>query len=422
MPKCRVVDCKIKYALFNLPGEKQGICCAKHKDDDMIDVFHKKCISENCEKKPSYNIEGEEKPLYCNTHKLTNMIDIISPRCIYDGCIKIPSYNYLGLKQRLYCVEHKLENMIDIKHPKCKEEGCKKIPNFNYDNEIKAIYCSEHKLENMIDIINKTCIFNRCKTRPSYNYEGFKNYIYCSKHKLDGMINIKHSEKCIYDECISIPNFNYENELKAIYCSKHKLDNMIDIKHPKCIFEGCNIQISNPKYQGYCTRCFMYTFPNEPVARNYKIKEKHVTDFVNIHFEEYVESYDKKIQGGCSKRRPDIFIDLFTHTIIIEIDEDNHNNYDIICENKRIMELFEDLANRPIVFIRFNPDKYTNDKGNTIKSCFKYHRISGVPILENEAEWNNRLEKLKNTISKYISSIPEKEVTIEYLFYSEILK
>ena len=341
MPKCRDADCKVKHANFNFPSEKQGICCAKHKEDDMIDIYHKKCI--------------------------------------YNCCNILPCFNYNGKISPLYCVQHKLENMIDIKNKKCIFEGCKIKPNYNYINQKKPIYCSIHKLENMINVVNKTCMFKDCKTIPCYNFE---------------------------------------NEIKPLYCNNHKLKNMINVISKICKSSNCKTRVSNPKYQGYCTRCFMYTFPDEPVARNYKIKEKHVTDFVNIHFGEYVESYDKQIQGGCSKRRPDIFIDLFTHTIIIEIDEDNHNNYDTICENKRIMELFEDLANRPIVLIRFNPDKYTNDKGNTIKSCFKYHKISGVPIVENEAEWNNRLEKLKNTISKYILSIPEKEVTIEYLFYS----
>ena len=33
------------------------------------------------------------------------------------------------------------------------------------------------------------------------------------------------------------------------------------------------------------------------------------------------------------------------------------------CKNKRIMEIFQDLGSRPIVFIRFNQDKYDNVQG-----------------------------------------------------------
>ena len=417
MPKCRDADCKVKHANFNFPSEKQGICCAKHKEDDMIDIYHKKCIYNCCNILPCFNYNGKISPLYCVQHKLENMIDIKNKKCIFEGCKIKPNYNYINQKKPIYCSIHKLENMINVVNKTCMFKDCKTIPCYNFENEIKPLYCNLHKLDKMINIKDKKCIYEGCNIIPYYNFENEIKPLYCNNHKLENMINIK-NKKCIYEGCNIIPCYNFENEIKPLYCNNHKLKNMINVISKICKSSNCKTRVSNPKYQGYCTRCFMYTFPDEPVARNYKIKEKHVTDFVNIHFGEYVESYDKQIQGGCSKRRPDIFIDLFTHTIIIEIDEDNHNNYDTICENKRIMELFEDLANRPIVLIRFNPDKYTNDKGNTIKSCFKYHKISGVPIVENEAEWNNRLEKLKNTISKYILSIPEKEVTIEYLFYS----
>ena len=228
------------------------------------------------------------------------------------------------------------------------------------------------------------------------------------------MVDINH-KTCIYDGCKTRPNFNYENKIEAIYCSVHKLENMVDIKNIKCKSEHCNIRAKNHKYQGYCLYCFVHTFPDEPVSRNYKVKEKHVVDYIKLYFKDYVESYDKKIQGGCSNKRPDIFMDLFTHSIIIEVDEDQH--FDYSCENKRMMMLFEDLASRPIVFIRFNPDKYTDKNGNNINSCFKYHKTLGVPMIDNEFIWNKRLETLKITIEKHINNIPEKEITIEQLFY-----
>ena len=378
MPRCRVADCNIKYALYNLPGESPGICCAKHKEDGMIDVKHKKCLYENCNIRPNYNYENEKTGVYCSEHKLKDMIDVINKLCIFEGCKSRPHYNYENNTSVLYCSKHKLDNMILIDSAKCIYIGCNKQPIFNFENKTKPLYCLEHKIEDMIDIKNKPCIFEGCNIRP---------------------------------------NYNYDYEKLPLFCSKHKLENMIDIKNKRCIFEGCITQVSNPIYKGYCLRDFMYLFPDEPVARNYKVKEKHVSDFIKLHFEEYVDSYDKQIQGGCSKRRPDVFIDLFTHSIIIEIDENQH--FDYSCENKRIMQIFEDLSNRPIVFIRFNPDKYIDENGETIKSCFKYHRISGVPMIDNEAEWNKRLETLKNIIEKHISTIPQKEVTIEQLYYDK---
>ena len=43
---------------------------------------------------------------------------------------------------------------------------------------------------------------------------------------------------------------------------------------------------------------------------------------------------------------------------MVEVDENQHNNYDCSCENKRLMELAQDLGHRSMVVIRFNPDAY----------------------------------------------------------------
>lgn len=77
------------------------------------------------------------------------------------------------------------------------------------------------------------------------------------------------------------------------------------------------------------------------------------------------------------------------------------------------------IGNRPLVFIRFNPDNYIED-GKNISSSFKYHKILDIPIIKDQKEWNNRLELLKETVNKFILTIPEKEITNEYLFYDKI--
>jgi Holliday junction resolvasome RuvABC endonuclease subunit len=83
------------------------------------------------------------------------------------------------------------------------------------------------------------------------------------------------------------------------------------------------------------------------------------------------------------------------------------------------MELFQDLGNRPIVFIRFNPDSYIDEEDNEVKSSFKYHSSLGVPFIRDKDEWNNRLQKLKDTLDYHLHNIPTKEVTVENLFYDQ---
>lgn len=151
------------------------------------------------------------------------------------------------------------------------------------------------------------------------------------------------------------------------------------------------------------------------ITRDYKTKETHVCNFIKETFTKVDMTFDKYIQGGCSKRRPDILIEMYTHSIIIEIDENQH--YDYECENKRMMQLFEDLGNRPLVMIRFNPDEYIDKCKKKVKSCFKYHKALGIPIIENVDLWNLRLQCLKSHIDKYIENIPSKEVNCVNLFY-----
>ncbi len=74
-------------------------------------------------------------------------------------------------------------------------------------------------------------------------------------------------------------------------------------------------------------------------------------------------------------------------------------------------------GNRPIVFIRFNPDGYKDSQGTKHPSCFKFHKTLCVPIIVDKAAWSNRLELLKARIMHHLSYVPNSEVTIENLFY-----
>jgi hypothetical protein len=127
---------------------------------------------------------------------------------------------------------------------------------------------------------------------------------------------------------------------------------------------------------------------------------------------------DKSIQGGCSQRRPDCLIDTYTHSIIIECDENQHELYDTTCEQARINELFTDLADRPIVFIRFNPDAYVVNRKKH-KSSFKYDKTQGVPIIRDKNKWKMRLSKLKKVINYNISNVPCEPIQTIQLFFNQ---
>ena len=189
---------------------------------------------------------------------------------------------------------------------------------------------------------------------------------------------------------------------------------MIDVINKRCKTHLCSIFVTK-KYDGYCLYCYMHLFPDKPVCRNYKTKEYSVVEYVKTNYSH--PWIADKITGGCSRRRPDLLLDLIDQVIIVEIDENQHIEYDCSCENKRIMELSQDLAHRPIVFIRFNPDEYEKD-GIKITSCWGQNK-QGTCLVKpsKKTEWEQRLHALGETIEYWLTHRTDKTVEIIQLFY-----
>jgi len=160
-------------------------------------------------------------------------------------------------------------------------------------------------------------------------------------------------------------------------------------------------------------------FPDQPVSRNYKTKEYSVVDHVKSKYPDVHWIADKIVSGGCSKRRPDLLLDLGYQVIIVEIDENQHIDYDCSCENKRLMELSQDLGHRPIIFIRFNPDDYDKN-GKTVTSCWGTDK-NGICVVKKskKKEWTDRLCALEQQIDYWTT--PENQtsklIEIVQLFY-----
>jgi hypothetical protein len=299
----------------------------------------------------------------------------------------------------------------------CKRDGCKTRPCYNNDGETKALYCAKHKLEGMVDVKSKTCIYDECKVRPAYNNDIETKALYCVNHKLNGMVNVI-SKTCIYDGCKTRPHFNNDGQKNALYCAKHKLNGMVDVKNKTCKSDWCKTHVGE-KYDGYCLYCFINLFPDKPVSRNYKTKEYSVVEFVKNTFPDLSWITDKIISGGCSKRRPDLLLDIGNQILIVEVDENQHTDYDCSCENKRIMELSQDVGHRPIVIIRFNPDDYKLN-GKNITSCWCQNK-NGICVVKKSKtkEWTQRLTTLADQIKYWVNpkNTTNKTIEVIQLFY-----
>ena len=221
------------------------------------------------------------------------------------------------------------------------------------------------------------------------------------------------NKKC---SCGKIPSFGFEGDKRPTCCSSCKQDGMIDIKHKKCKSDHCDIRANNKKYRGYCSRCFFFTYPDEKLTRNYKTKENTIVDHIKQKFPEYDWVHDRKVLDGCSLKRPDLYCDFGNHILVVEVDENSHKGYN--CEEKRMFTIINDLGMRPTIFVRINPDKYTDEKTNkVIQSPFVIKKDTGKLEVKNQKELNLRLDSLCDTIKKYSEEKEYKIFNLEELFF-----
>ena len=183
---------------------------------------------------------------------------------------------------------------------------------------------------------------------------------------------------------------------------------------PSCI-DWIDSRCGQKKFDCYCATCYHRLFPNtqRPGVRNYKTKELAVLRHLEHYFPKHHIVNDRRVSDGCSKKKPDFFFELLTHVIMVEVDENGHMSYDQSCENKRMMELSQDIAHRPLVFIRFNPDKTSTGPG-----CWSYDETGRAVVKKKRAiEWQKRLAALTAKIELWLTKIPEKTVELIKLYY-----
>jgi hypothetical protein len=385
--------CHLFTKRFNTKGEKKALYCTKCKEPGMVNVLDKRiCIW--CKKRhPSFNLPGE-KELYCG-------------KCILDPLVLIPEK----------------DRMINVKAKGCSEDGCRVLhPYFGIPGN-RPDKCSKHRTPDMIDLYHVKCIW--ClelgienPVNASFNFPSEKKNLYCFEHAEDGMVN-KSSRGCQFPDCvIKQALFNFEKQKSGKFCSTHREPGMINVYEKRYCPTPLCYTIGQEKFKNHCLRCFVLLFPEHKLARNYKTKERSVYEFLCEQFPEITFRYDKIVPDGCTNKRPDIFVDFGTHIVIVEIDEDQHRNYDTSCENKRMMEISVSVGHRPIVFIRFNPDSYKLPNNKTIPSCWKLNKANGICMIGDRMKWQERLDVLARTFQEHMKLRDDKMITILHLFFN----
>ena len=192
------------------------------------------------------------------------------------------------------------------------------------------------------------------------------------------------------------------------------IQNKKNIEDVVCKANYCLGEKAIKNFNGYCKHCFVNLFPTHPITiqTTCKTKEQVVRKFINTNFDGFI--HNKPIWTAncdCTHRRKIDHRILIGNTLLcVETDEKQHKGYqkkydDIGNLDEEIR--YDDVAmihGGKFIFIRFNPDKFTNNKG-----------VKKNPILY------LRLPKLKNEIKKQIERINNDKnddlIEIIYLYY-----
>ena len=172
---------------------------------------------------------------------------------------------------------------------------------------------------------------------------------------------------------------------------------------------------------GMCRFCIVHTCPDNPIARNYPTKEFEVVRKLREWFPDATWKMNTLVQDGCSRRLPDAHVDMGTHMVIVEVDEAQHAHEESACRNKRTMEIFMDAGgDRPVHFIRFNPDAYVNDGGSRVRGCWGKN-AEGLPVVPTaqRVQWEQRLSALRTAVADAMATVPGQEVSVTHLFFDK---
>jgi hypothetical protein len=151
---------------------------------------------------------------------------------------------------------------------------------------------------------------------------------------------------------------------------------------------------------------------------NFIIKANTVFNLIKNQFKQFNWIFNRILKFGYSIKKPDIFLYLKTHCIIIEIDEHAHKFSNPQAENDKLLHISQDLNHLNTVVIKFNPDEYINDKNTLIKSPWYINNDGLFDIDSNHTiQWNFRINTLFNSIQHFIHNKPTHIIQIIHLFY-----
>lgn len=426
--KKKCIMCKVKCPCFNFERGKPLYCkkCSENFPG-MVDVRNRKCEfkenGEKCTKQPSYGFPGDNRATRCFEHRLEGSEDIRSKKCKHPLCGKQPIYNLPGKRGAEYCWDHKTLEMEVVWYRRC-QKCHQKSASFNFPGQKCPIRCTDCKEGGMENVVSPRCLADGCTKKRQYNIEG-EPPMWCAVHAKAGMISLitrcqcgtmatygylgKQPEACARcrkrrmvfkprkrcEECQKDFAMYGPSVYKRVHCSMCRIEESDrEFVNQRCI--QCN-EIDVVSNEGLCYTCDPVNFYIFRKARELEVKAWLDANGLQDHI------YDRTLDGGeCTKQRPDFIFECVTHKLILEVDEDQHRDYEPGCDYTRMCNIAQ-ANGMPTIFIRYNPDGYRDASGKK-QDDTTYRRRQTL------LEWVNHLRK---PIDRKVTNF----CTAYYLFY-----
>ncbi len=387
-------------AKFNFPNKKTPLFCFDHKQHDMIHTNIKIC--EHCSLPAKFNFPNEKTPSFCFNHKQHNMIKIVKQKhnsCQTKHCNLQKSFNFPHLRTPVFCFFHALPDMIDVRINRCNSQFCFNVAIFGLPESHKPVFCKLHAENNMISLYKQFCYQHKCSHKPKFNFPNCNFGLFCSRHKQHNMVDV--TVKCNFDSCSNQRFFGFTSD-NLLFCSKHKSIDMISPPEYQCskCFNKFDIVVNNVKFclacepdntteiiiKQKCKYCDIEPKSNfvcHDCLQNKCKKEIMVMQFIRDHISAKFVYNSSSMLDNCSKKRPDLFFDLPLHSIVVEIDEFQHKNYNELCECARLNQIANALGGKSVIFIRFNPDNILHN-GSPLLFDMRHRLQTLVDVLKRE--------------------------------------
>ena len=117
------------------------------------------------------------------------------------------------------------------------------------------------------------------------------------------------------------------------------------------------------------------------------------------------DSTDIVIDNGiCGKERPDRVYDLGDKIVILECDENQHEDRQCLCEQTRMVNIGQTFGGLPVYFIRWNPDDYSPENDRKMpEDLAKRYKLVGDLIRD---------------IKKNKITLPTALISVIYMYYN----